>query len=131
MASITHSPNPVGFFTFNDKTTRYVLAHNSIIWLEAARIYTIIHLKEKSPIVCSQNIGDVAVQFLNGEFYRIHRSHIVNLNEVVLFENRVVLLSDDTTLTVAHREVSDFLKAYCEIKNMPLRRRAKAVRRVG
>lgn len=131
MKAITGSPDPAGFFVFNDKTTRHVLAFNTIIWLQATRFYTIIHRKENDFVVCSQNIGDIEDQFIRSGFYRVHRSYMVNLNEVVTFESRRVLLSDDTTLVVAHREVTDFLRAYCEIKNVPFRRRRYFVRRVG
>lgn len=125
------TPDPAGYFAFNDKTKRYVFAFNTIIWLQATRIYTIIHVKERHFVVCSQNIGDIERQFANAGFYRIHRSHMVNLNEVVKYEDRKVLLSDDTELFVAHRAVTDFLKAYCETKHLPLRRRSRSPRRVG
>jgi two-component system, LytTR family, response regulator len=131
MKTITGSPAPPGFFVFNDKTTRHVLAFNTIVWLQATRYYTIIHRKENGFIVCSQNIGDMEDQFIRSGFYRVHRSYMVNLNEVVTFENRQLLLSDDTTLIVAHRVVTDFLRAYYEINKLTLRRGKRVIGRVG
>lgn len=117
------TPDPKGFFVFNDKTTRYVLAFNTILWIQAIRDYTIIHRKEKEFVVCSQIIGDLEEQFLRSGFFRVHRSYMLNLNEVVTFEDRRVLLSDDTELIVAHREMTEFIRAYCKIKNLPFRKR--------
>lgn len=131
MNAATGTPNPKGFFVFNEKMIRHILAFNSILWVQASRSYTVIHLKEKDFVVCSKNIKKIEAQFFRAGFVRVHRSHMVNLNEVVTFEGRRVLLSDDTFLVVAHREVNDFLRAYCENKNLPLRRRSRYVRSVG
>lgn len=131
MKSVAITPNPEGFFVFNEKMTRRILAFNSILWVQACGDYSAIHLKEKDFVVCSKNLGKIEDEFIRAGFVRAHRSHIININEVVTFVDRKVLLSDDTELYVSHREVSNFIRAYCKIKNVRIRKRMRSSRDVA
>jgi len=47
-------------------------------------------------------------------FVRIHRSHIVSLDAVIRYnkKDKMVQLTDGTSLEVAHREEKEFLKNF-------------------
>lgn len=55
------------------------VATSEILYCSAQRSYTIIHLKDNSQIVASQNLKHYEDLLMNEQFVRIHNSHLINL----------------------------------------------------
>jgi len=91
---------------------------DEIVRLEADGNYTTVFLKDKSKQVVSRKIKDFENLLEPMHFFRIHQSHIVNLQLIDRYikgEGGTVILEDGTQLEVARRRKEAFLK-----KIMPL-----------
>jgi two-component system LytT family response regulator len=87
---------------------------NSIIYCEAEQNYTKIYLYRGEPILVSKPLSFLEEILPDDIFFRIHKSHLVNLNFIKSYsraEGFQVVLNDGTTLDVATRRNHDFLKA--------------------
>lgn len=58
------------------------VALDEILWIEADKSYSIIHLTGKRELTVSFNIAVIRKKLPETGFIRIHRSHIVNLRHV-------------------------------------------------
>ncbi|NND78156.1 MAG: response regulator transcription factor [Flavobacteriales bacterium] len=86
---------------------------DEIIHLEASDSYTYIYLTNERKHLSSKNIKVFEDQLSDNEFYRIHKSHIINmrhhLKEFSRSEGNLVRLSEGRTAPVSRRKLSDFL----------------------
>lgn len=72
--------------SYLDKGYKEFVQLSDIIALEAQRAYTKLHTRQGNAIVISKNLKQFEAEFSNAQqFIRIHRSWIINLNEVVKF----------------------------------------------
>ena len=86
-----------------------------IIYLEANNSYTTFMLKDDRKITVSKNIAEYEKMLLNKGFFRIHKSYIVNLQEVQSLdknEGTFILLKNKSKLPISYRRVDEFLKVY-------------------
>lgn len=86
---------------------------DDVVRLEADGNYTTIFLKDKSKILVSKKIKEFEIWLEASHFFRIHQSHIVNLELIDRYikgEGGTVVLEDGTQLEVARRRKEDFLK---------------------
>ncbi len=58
---------------------------NEVYWFEASGDYVVLHLEKKSHLI-SQSLNQLEAHLNSGEFVRIHRSYIVNVNYITEFE---------------------------------------------
>lgn len=87
---------------------------NTIRYLEADSNYTILYLKNFDKIVSSKYLGEFEKVLDPKVFFRIHKSHIVNLNFLKgfsSFQGYFVLLDDDTKLSISRRRFIEFRDA--------------------
>jgi two-component system LytT family response regulator len=99
----------------SDNRTRLYLPVDNIVRLESKRVYTIIYVKNHQQFICSRNIKVVYEELQSPNFFRIHKSHVVNLKEVKAYrEGRggQVVMSDNTIIDVAFRKKAEFLKIF-------------------
>jgi len=85
-----------------------------ILRLESDGPYTTIHLKDGKKQVSSKNLGFYESALAHRSFFRVHHSHIVNLNHVINYhrgEGGHVVFSDQSIAPVSRRKKDDFLKA--------------------
>ncbi len=84
-----------------------------IIYLEARENNTIIHIRNGGQHVDSKRIGKFLELLDPNQFYKIHRSHAVNILEVSGYEkgrSGNVFLKNGKTLPVSVGEKPDFRK---------------------
>lgn len=85
----------------------------SIIRIEASGSYCKIHLVEKKSLLISKHMK-VLEQLLKGKpFYRIHNSHLINLNhlkKVQRTDGGFAIMSDDKSIEISRRKLSGFVK---------------------
>jgi len=86
---------------------------DSIISCEADSNYTTLHLKGNKKIVVCRNLKDIEEMLEDHSFTRVHRCHVVNLNEVEKFvkgEGGYLIMSDASTIDVSRTRKETLLK---------------------
>jgi len=90
------------------------LALQDIIWCEADGNYTCFHLADKKRIVASRPLGEFESLLDSRQFYRVHKSFIVNRSHTQVFlRSGHLQMSDGTMVEVSRRKMSE-VKAWLE-----------------
>jgi two-component system LytT family response regulator len=87
---------------------------NEIIRCESSDNYTYFHLKDKSKILVSKTIKHYEELLPDKKFFRIHQSHLINLDHIKKFvksDGGYVVMSDDSRVMVSRRKKEEFLKS--------------------
>lgn len=88
--------------------------NDEIIRLEAQDQYTSIYLTEGRKMLSSRNIKNFEDKLNDKVFFRLHRSHIINmvhhLREFRRTDGGIVLLSDGTEIPVSRRKLPLFME---------------------
>lgn len=82
-----------------------------IIWLEASDNYTNLYLNGQKKIVASKTLKEFETILPDSEFFRIHRSALINIHYVKEYSNHEggeVILSDGTHVQVSKARVQEF-----------------------
>ena len=85
----------------------------NILHIESSSNYSKIYFKENKPIVVTKLLKDFEDMLLPYRFYRIHNSHLINLNYIqkyVKAQGGQVIMQDGTVIDVARRKKDEFLK---------------------
>jgi len=83
-----------------------------IVRCEANGAYTIIFTSTKQRIVTSKNIKEYEAILPSSQFFRIHNSHLVNINRMLKYNKGrggTVTMEDGTEIEVASRRRAEFL----------------------
>lgn len=102
----------------SDNRTKHILPIDHILRLESKRVYTIVYAKDHQQYICSRNIKVVYAELQSRLFFRIHKSHVINLREVKAYKQGrggKVIMSDNTEIDVAQRKKTEFLKSFYEL----------------
>jgi two-component system LytT family response regulator len=86
---------------------------DSIISCESDSNYTILRLKNDKKIVVCRNLSDIEELLEEHSFARVHRCHLVNLNEVEKFvkgEGGYLIMSDGSMIDVSRNKKEYLLK---------------------
>jgi two-component system LytT family response regulator len=84
-----------------------------ILRLESKGSYTTIILADKRQLVTTRSIKEYETLLPDSIFYRVHNSHIVNLNRVHEYQKGrggFVVMEDDSSIEVAIRRREEFLR---------------------
>lgn len=82
-----------------------------IIWLEANDNYTNLYLNGQKKIMASKTLKEFESILPSQDFFRVHRSALINFNYVKEFSNHEggeVILSDGTRVQVSKARIQDF-----------------------
>ncbi|MDQ6901777.1 MAG: LytTR family DNA-binding domain-containing protein [Bacteroidota bacterium] len=85
----------------------------NIIHVESKSNYSKIYLGDNKTIVVSKILKDFEEMLLPYNFYRIHNSHLINLNYIqkyVRSQGGQVMLQDGTLIDISRRKKEEFLK---------------------
>lgn len=88
---------------------------DNIILLEAEGSYTKFYLKNNVELLTSNGIGEYEEQLGSDSFMRIHKSYIININEVKKYiksDGGSVILSNGKEAFVSKRKKDGFLKIF-------------------
>ncbi|UTW64284.1 response regulator transcription factor [bacterium SCSIO 12741] len=91
---------------------------SDIIRCESDGNYTRIFLKTGKKILASKTLGEYESLLENEYFYRVHRSHLINLQHIKKYlkgEGGYVVMSDDSKVDVSRRKKSGFMEMLAEI----------------
>ncbi|MDP1801539.1 MAG: LytTR family DNA-binding domain-containing protein [Bacteroidota bacterium] len=82
-----------------------------IVWLEASDNYTNLFLNGQKKIVASKTLKEFEAILPTNDFFRIHRSALINVNFVKEYSNNEggeVILSDGTHVQVSKARIQEF-----------------------
>ena len=86
---------------------------SDIIRCDSDGNYTFFILTTGKKIIASRTLGEYEQMFTDDNFFRIHRSHLINLEHVKKYikgEGGYVVMSDNSQVEVSRRNKNDFLE---------------------
>ena len=86
---------------------------SNIIYLKSDGAYTYFFLKHNEKIITSKNIREYEDLLADHNFFRVHKSYIVNMGEILKYvrgEGGYVIMSNNAAIDVSRRRKDDFLK---------------------
>jgi two-component system LytT family response regulator len=86
---------------------------SNIMYLKSEGAYTYFYLKPNEKILTSKNISEYEDLLADHNFFRIHKSYIVNMAEVTKYvrgEGGQVIMSNNSVFDVSRRRKEEFLK---------------------
>ena len=90
---------------------------DDIIRFEANGTYTNIYTVKKEKIVASKNVKEFEDLLPKTHFFRIHNSHLVNINRLAKYtkgRGGTITMEDGTQIEVASRRKNDFLEIFSQ-----------------
>lgn len=84
---------------------------DEVIRLEADGCYTIVVIKNEKKKILSRTLKDFEATLPKEKFFRIHKSHLINLNFIKDYSNidgYYVTMFDGSKLEISRRKVSEF-----------------------
>ena len=99
-----HTPKGLDFIKIND-----------ILRIEAKGNYSTIYMNDGKNIMSSKIIKDFEDILPNDIFFRVHHSHIINLNAIKKYykgRGGYIVMKDDTIIEIAVRRKQDFLNKF-------------------
>jgi two-component system, LytTR family, response regulator len=99
------------------KTTEniHLLDMKSIISCESENSYTSIHTAGGDKILVSKTLKDYEDMLADCGFYRVHKSHLINLLQIKRFERQdggSIVMSNDLKIPVASRKRDELLQLF-------------------
>lgn len=91
--------------------TKYI-SLNDIIYLEANNSYTVIYLTNNESITASKPINKFEERLIQQNFFRIHKSHIININHFTEYSSKngdQAVMNNGTRLSISRYRLNDFL----------------------
>lgn len=85
-----------------------------IIRIEASGPYSHFYLKEKKKIIVSRNLKEYETLLTDHGFFRVHNSHIININEVkrmIKTDGGYAVMSDESNITISPKKKDEFFQA--------------------
>ena len=91
-----------------------------LIYLQAESNYTVLHLKDEKQIVATRTLGEFEKLLEGTEFYRIHKSFIINLNFLsgyTSYQGNFAELKNGTILNISRRKLIEFREKVKKFSN--------------
>lgn len=87
-----------------------VIEQNEIIYLEGYDGYTKINIDSKRQVISSYGLGKYEEK-LNSNFFKTHKSYIVNINKIIEFEKEgYVILNGNIRIPISKKIKNDLLE---------------------
>ncbi|HMR82581.1 MAG TPA: LytTR family DNA-binding domain-containing protein [Niabella sp.] len=86
---------------------------SQIIHLEANGPYTTFFIKNQKKIMVSKNLKEYELLLCDHDFFRIHNSYIINLNEInrmIKTDGGYVIMSDESMIAISPRKKDEFVR---------------------
>ena len=92
-----------------------VIPYSKIVRVEAAKSYSMFYFADGTRFFSSHNLSYHARQLDQKFFQRIHKSHIINLNqvkEIITDKVKKVMLFDGSLIEVSRRKATSFVRMF-------------------
>ena len=84
---------------------------DDIYYLEAARKYTYIYLAN-SCFTAHTSISSLEKKLANCDFFRLHRSYLVNMNKILKFDSRICQLKNGEKIFISQKRYNEVCHRY-------------------
>ena len=87
--------------------THHIVEVDQVLWCSAEGSYTRVVMQNNKSVIVSKHLKEFETLLLPYHFFRIHRSHLVNINKIKKFEkgdSGMVILEDGHQLPVSFRK---------------------------
>ncbi|MEM6965268.1 MAG: LytTR family DNA-binding domain-containing protein [Bacteroidota bacterium] len=111
--------NPFKKITISALDEMHFVRIHDIVRLQSDDNYTIFYIKGGEKIIASKTIRTYEEMFESLNFYRVHRSHIINLNYIRKFirgEHSHLIMDDGMKIEVSRRRKSSFSEKLKELQ---------------
>lgn len=91
---------------------------NEILRVESESNYSHIYLENKKKITLSKTLKEVEFTFNGNPFFRVHQSHLINMNyidKVMRGENPYIVMKDGTSITISRNKKEAFFDQFRKI----------------
>jgi two-component system, LytTR family, response regulator len=91
---------------------------DQIVRVESESNYSFVHLFTGENICITKTLKQIEESLEGQPFYRVHQSHLVNLNHIVKYvrdDGGYLVMSDKTTITVARQRKDGFMDLFSKI----------------
>ncbi len=91
----------------------YFINIKDVVRLEGEDNYTHIHMKAGNKLTASKTIKSYEEMLVGVNFYRVHKSHLVNLNYLKKFvkgDGGYIIMDDDKQIAVSRRRRAAFME---------------------
>lgn len=88
---------------------------DEIVFAEADRSYSLFSLKNGKKIMVSKTLGDFEERLVKHNFFRIHKSYIINLHEIINYvrgEGGHLVMTNKAVVPVSRTRKVEFLKFF-------------------
>ncbi len=96
----------------NTQTEINWVNHEDIMYCTADGAYCTVFLVDKSKVLVSKTLGDIEQKLGSNPFYRVHASHLINLNHVKKYikeEGGSIIMQDGKMIPLSRRKKKEFL----------------------
>ena len=90
----------------------HIININNILRLESDQNYSVFHLLDGRNIMVSKNLGEYEELLSQNDFFRVHKSHLINLKQIKRYEKSNggnLVMSNDSHIPVASRKKEQLL----------------------
>lgn len=116
--AIENESEEISKITINHSKGFTIVEVKDIVNLEANGNCTMLWFKDGSKYLDTRTLKIYENILMNNHFYRIHKSHLINLDYLLQYENQdghKVVLDNGTKLPIARNRLKDFLKMSKEL----------------
>ncbi|MDX1904626.1 MAG: LytTR family DNA-binding domain-containing protein [Thermonemataceae bacterium] len=95
-----------------------IVKASEIMYCSADSNYTFVYLRNEKPICISKTLSETENILPKEQFFRVHKSHLVNINYVKKFvktDGGMLVMENNTELEISRRKKNEFL-AFLEKK---------------
>jgi two-component system LytT family response regulator len=113
-----NKPVSTGKIALNTSDGLQFVKPEQIIRCESLSNYTKIYLKSNQKITIAKTLKEVEETLLGYNFYRIHNSHLINLDHIEKFvkaDGGYVLMTDGEHITVARNRKEGFIEKFSRL----------------
>ncbi len=92
-----------------------VVPLSNIIYCQASSNYTVIYLQQQQKIISSQTLGYYEELLPNNNFFRAHRSYLLNLTHVKSYrkgEGGTIVMSNNDEIELARNRKANFFELF-------------------
>lgn len=91
---------------------------NEIVHCDSDSNYTTLHLLSDKTMLITKTLKDVEGLLPGGDFFRVHHSHLINLNHIKKYVRGnagYVIMTNGQNITVARNKKEDFLRQFAHL----------------
>ena len=112
MDGVKHSLNRIALTTYDGLV---FVTTSDIIHCDAESNYTNIFLANGDKILVSKTLKEIDETLSGGDFFRIHNSHLININHIKKFvrgDGGYVVMSDNVSITISRSRREEFFEMF-------------------